>query len=336
MKKIVLTLFTAILLILSATTLSDGVRHGLDVCGMVLIPSLFPFLIFTAYLNEKSVVSSISPTLDRISRVFLHSHGEEMAVFLVSLLSGYPAGATMLSAMLKNGEISKSRADAAIYYCFSAGPAFIYTAVGQGILHSSHAGLILLCSHICASIITAFTVGITHKTDENSARTLHNKNGNIVSAVTNATASMIAICAITIAFSAALNLVYKLPIPTVANCVVSSLLEVTNACVVLPKVTFYLPLYSAVIGFGGLSVILQICSIYKNINIKKFVFFRLYHAGLSFLICTALCALFPIALETSALTPKLNVYTAPFSLAMILMCVVFCVSAYTSQNSEKI
>lgn len=332
MKKIILTLFTAILLILSATALSDGVRRGLDVCGVVLIPSLFPFLIFTAYLNEKSVVTSISPALDRLS----HSHGEEMAVFLVSLLSGYPAGATMLNALVSHGQISRARADIAIYYCFSAGPAFIYTAVGQGILHSSRAGLILLSSHICASIITAFTVGLTHKTNENPMRSLHKPNGNIVSAVTNATSSMIAICAITIAFSAVLNLIYKLMLPNVANCIISSLLEVTNACVSLPEVTFYLPIYSAVIGFGGLSVILQICAIYKSLNIKKFIFFRLYHATISFLVCIVLCTLFPIALETSALIPKPNVYTAPFSLAMILMCVVFCVSAYTSQNNEKI
>lgn len=342
MKKTVCALFFALLLIICGGFTSNGIKSGLDICGAVLIPSLFPFLIFTAYLNECGFVSTASRLLKKPARILLKSGGEEAAVLLISLLSGYPAGASMLGDMAKNGDLPKERAKTAAYYCCGAGPAFVFTALGQGILRSNQSGVILLCCHITASLITAAAVSRAFPPAPSADPTGRNiDRGGIVRAVTKATASMLSVCAFVIAFSAISGVLANIPMPKAVAAAVSCVCEVTNGCVALSPLTDYLPFYAAAAGFGGISVILQLCACAGNLELSlpRLIGVRAFHAAVSFVLCSAVCIVFPPVSAAYVAAPKSAafVYTPTLSLAMILMCAVYSASVLkaSADNGEK-
>ena len=308
--------------------LANGVRLGLDICGAVLIPSLFPFLIFLSYLNERRVVEKISPSLCKMSKKLFKIGGEELAVFLISLLSGYPSGALLLSKLL----IENERKSNACIYCCSGGITFIYTAVGIGILHNKKAGIILLISHIFSSIITLFLFSRTSKTKQFTTPNPIQSNGNLVGAVSGATQSMMTICAFTLTFAAISQLIGKLPLQNSIKTAICCLLEVTNGCFALSKITQSLPFYAATLGFGGISVILQICALCKSASFKHILIGRIFHAMVSFVVCKRICIFFPQAVQTAVITIAPVSYSAPFSLAMLLLCVVYCTSVYAREK----
>ena len=308
--------------------LANGVRFGLDICGAVLIPSLFPFLIFLSYLNERRVVEQISPSLCKISKKLFKIGGEELAVFLISLLSGYPSGAVLLSKL----PIENERKSNASIYCCSGGIAFIYTAVGIGILHNKKAGIILLISHILSSIITLLLFSRASKTKQFSLPRQIQTKGNIVNAVSSATQSMTTICAFTLAFASISQLICKLPVHTNIKTAICCILEVTNGCFALSKLTHSLPIYAATLGFGGISVILQICALCKQSSFKNILIGRIFHAILSFVLCNLICIIFPQVAPTAVITAVPVSYSAPFSLAMLLLCVVYCTSVYAREK----
>lgn len=340
MKKTVCALSVALLLIVCGAASADGIRRGIDICGQVLIPSLFPFLIFTSYLSECGFVESAAKILKKPARVLLKSSGEEAAVLLISMLSGYPSGAAMLGIMYKNGSMSKDRAQSAAYYCCSAGPAFVFTAIGQGILHSRQSAVILLSCHTLATLITAFTVSrfSLRPISVDISKRPRKTGGGLVAAVLSATKSMINICAFVAAFSAVSEIVSRLPLNKPVHSAVSCLLEVTGGCVSLSGVSSYLPFYAAAAGFGGISVILQLnaCAPDLNLNPLKLIAVRLIHAAASFVLCFALTSIFPQSVQTSSVEKSYFFSATPqLSLAMILLSVVYCAAILGLQSAKS-
>ncbi len=340
MKKTVCALSVALLLIICGAVSADGIRRGIDICGQVLIPSLFPFLIFTSYLSEGGFVESAAKILKKPARVLLKSDGEEAAVLFISMLSGYPSGAAMLGIMHKNGSLSKARAQTAAYYCCSAGPAFVFTAIGQGILHSRQSAVILLSCHTLATFITAFTVSrlSPRPISVDLSKRPRKTGGGLVAAVLTATKSMINICAFAAAFSAVSEIVSRLPLNKPVHSAVSCLLEVTGGCVSLSGVSSYLPFYAAAAGFGGISVILQLnaCAPDLDLNPLKLIAVRSLHAAVSFVLCFALTSISPQSVQTSSVEKSYFFSVTPqLSLAMILLSAVYCAAILGLQSAKS-
>ena len=324
----------AILLVICGGVLSDGMKIGLDMCGNVLIPSLFPFMIFSSYLANSQFVSHSAKLFSKLGE-WLKIGGEEIAVFLVSMLSGYPSGSAMRGTMTRSGKITQTRASKSVCYCCSAGPAFLVLAVGQGILHNTQSGVILLCSHIFGSVITMLV--FSRNSDCTSPINTQSSvaENSIVEAVSNATASMICVCSFVLVFASLGILPERLGFGKVAACIFSCILEVTNGCVRLREITQFLPIYSAVCGFGGLSVVAQCFALCKPISALKFILARLLNSAASFGFCYFFILAFPQAVPTSgAKIEHTTVNPAPLAIALILMCVVFSVSVYSEKNKK--
>ena len=75
--------------------MGDGVRNGLFLCGETVIPSLFPFMIISSWLDFNiSITDNIA---DKICIKLFGIPSSLMLVFVIGLLSGYPMGAKIIA-----------------------------------------------------------------------------------------------------------------------------------------------------------------------------------------------------------------------------------------------
>ena len=302
--KILLILTFFCLAFISLFTCYDcvakGVTSGLYLCVNVVIPALFPFLCLTSCFAFSGVINVFANRLERISKKFFNASGYFIPVFLISLVSGYPVGASNAQTLYKCGRISiQERNNIALVSC-SAGPGFVLIATGVAILGSYECGVVLLACHLLASITVAVVVSRFFKYTYFFKPT-KNKiqiGDALVLGIASSTSSIISICAYTVIFSAVVNVLSGFLHNSVIFLPVVALLEVTNAVNALNHAGASLPLISATIGFGGFSVIFQISSVLKNDRppIFNIILIRLFHAVLSALFCMLALEFFDITI----------------------------------------
>lgn len=325
--------------------LKSGIRQGLYLCGYVVIPSLFVFTAISLFISSSGLAFFFGKFLEPLSSKLFALDGEQFSCFILSLLSGYPTGARLISNLYERGRISAQKARLMLLYCINAGPAFIVTAVGVIILNSNSDGVRLLIAHILSSIIMAAIVGIYIK---NKGLFIQKRNNlaqnkrtylsdSFVESVSSAAVSMFYICGFVILFSGIGGLVDCLPISKGVLQNIKGFLEVTvgiQNCTrkTLEKAAFLL-------GFGGLSVMLQVMSAAKEFKPSFFLIFlsRIVHGVLSAGIVAINNMVFPRTLQTVSLgepIKQVTIHTSPFAAAALvfLSIVLIC---YVKPKGEK-
>ena len=147
--------FTLGLLIFSNTNL-PAVKSGLELFVTSVIPSLFPFFVATELLQNTSIISYLGHLLDRFMKPIFNISGEGAFCFIMGLISGYPVGAKIACDFRKNGICSKEECERLLSFTNNSGPLFVLGTVGILMYKNSTIGLLLLFTHVLASI----TVGI--------------------------------------------------------------------------------------------------------------------------------------------------------------------------------
>ena len=113
-----------LLLILDTNTATEGATAGLELCLKVIIPSLFPFFVVTAYLNGALLGQNI-PFIHKIANS-LHIPNGGDSILLLGLIGGYPAGAQLVTQSYHSHQINSRTGKILLGYCNNAGPALIF------------------------------------------------------------------------------------------------------------------------------------------------------------------------------------------------------------------
>ena len=347
MKKTKILFFSFVFVLLFVSVLCFGesvksaVATSLQICASVLIPSIFPITCISCVAEQSGILSYLAKVSSPFCQSLFKVSGYFVPVFLISLVSGYPVGATLCASLYEKGQISLSERNSFALVCCSAGPGFVLLAVGVNLYSSYAVGQILLISHILATIVCAF-FGLLffgkNKTEPTQVRCYFDICDGVVCGVAKAILSTFSICGYTVLFFVILNLCKQLLGKSFVFVAISSVLEVTSAVVTLYK---SVPVYiiSAIIGFGGFSVIFQIFSALKNNRPKllKFVAVRTIHGCVSGLFCFVLLKLIPIAIPVSELKQvdmqlcTKNIY---FSTSLVFLLLVF-LNFFYKQKREK-
>ena len=103
----------------------NGVRHGLAVCAQLLVPSLFPFLVIAGFLVKGGFLQSLGRRVEPLMRWAFGFGGNAAGAILLSMIGGYPAGATAVVGLLQNGDIDRGSAKRLLRVTVHAGPAFV-------------------------------------------------------------------------------------------------------------------------------------------------------------------------------------------------------------------
>ncbi len=162
-KKPVEVIKTTLLLTLAAITgvelitktgiISKAVTDALFLCSSAVIPSLFPFLVFSSFIAKTSLLEKLGALMSPITKTLFGLSGNCGPVILMSLIGGFPVGPHMAAELYKEQKISKKEAGLLCLFSINAGPAFVIGTVGYSMLGSIKAGVLLYTSMIISSLL---------------------------------------------------------------------------------------------------------------------------------------------------------------------------------------
>lgn len=319
----------------------QGVREGLKLCALTVIPSLFPFLIVSRFLTASGLSDALGRLFSKPTRFIFGLSGTCAPVILMSLIGGFPVGAKMAAELCDGKRITKSEAQRLCLFCINAGPAFIIGTVGSLMLSSAKAGVILYISCIASSL----TVGVlsrflgfekVNKQSESRVVFISNPAVALTSSVTDALNTMLLICAWIVIFNAVISVILTSSDGAFAA-VLCSVLEVTNGAKLTAKL-FSLPVLAAILCFGGISVHCQIMPYILKSGLKLRLFFasRVVCAALSALVCKALLSVFPcetaVFSNYTGITASAYSVSLPSAAALIIMCALLIFEVDTNRK----
>lgn len=292
---------------------AGGISRGLSICSTVLIPSLFPFLVLGGFLIRSGVAAAIGRRAERLTRWLFGLPGCCAAGILIGAVGGYPAGGTVVSELVRSGQIDRAEGRRMLRFCVNGGPGFIISAVGVGLMGSVGLGMILFAAHLIASLI----LGIAGAPRADRRYVAPRARGvskhlpptaALVESVTAACESLLYMCGFVLLFAAALALidvsgmVSLLGGGTVAgeklwSAILACVLEVSCGCTAAAALPENAVLFLAfAVGFGGLSVHCQLASSLRGLGLIDRGFFvaRLAHGVLTAVITSVLLRFVPL------------------------------------------
>ncbi|MDE5729703.1 MAG: hypothetical protein K2I20_06000 [Clostridia bacterium] len=273
---------------------------GFAMWAECVLPSLFPFMVITLILVKTGLAEKASLPLRRVTGLF-RLPPASAACFLLSALSGYPAGSRVLSEFYDGGSLTKSDCQKLSYLCSTSGPLFIIGSVGFKMFGDKIIGLKILAAHLLSVIITSLVIALLSKSGKSGSparkapdkNVLYNSFYGAVIAVAVA-GGFIAFFCVTAQIFSDFNLLKPLQLllnlfmdEKLSSAICTGLIEPTTGCRAIAALSgekLAVALAGFLITFGGVSIILQQLSYLLNcgVNPFKFVAVKLIQAAICF------------------------------------------------------
>ena len=304
---IIFLCFTMCLLIFSKSNL-PAVKSGLTLWATSVVPSLFPFFVSTELLMHTNIVNIFGNILNKYMKPLFNVRGEGSFAFIMGIISGYPVGAKIATNFRKNDICSKEECERLLSFTNNSGPLFIIGTVGILMFGSTTIGLLLFTTHIlsCISvgIIFRFWKKNSSTTSSNSIFSekkqpvsFSNLGEVLADSITSSISTILLIGGFVVIFSSVISILKSSGILNVLSTCLSPLfnfinidtsfispivcgfLEITNginsiSSIACKKLSINIILTAFLLGFGGISVLLQVLSITSktDLSIKPYIY----------------------------------------------------------------
>lgn len=304
------------ILILDGRTALLGAQEGITLCIRSVIPSLFPFLVLSAYLTG-ALYSQQIPFLCTLGGLLHIPTGTE-GILIPAFLGGYPLGAQAIGQAFQENRISDSSACRLLCFCNNVGPAFLFGML-SGLLGS------VSYSWLCwgVQMACAFTAASLLKYDsEYAPGTPPASAVSLTDAVRKAMLAMGQICSWVILFRVVIAFCdrwFLWVLPEYVRILFCGLLELTNGCCMLPQIESPLLRFvmaNCMLSFGGICVAMQTASVAAGLPIKSYLLWKCIQSVL-------------------AAVYALIVFAKPILLIPILG-IVYCISRKQQENNGSI
>ena len=312
-------IFTICLVIFSKSNLVAA-KDGLLLWANNVVPSLLPFFIATELLSYTNVVIKLGKLLNSIMRPLFHVPGIGSYALLMGIISGYPTGAKIVVNLKNEGLCTKEEAERMLAFSNNSGPLFILGTVGITLFGNSTIGFLLLFTHIlaCLSVGIIFRFW-KYKNNSTSNSSSLNKSTNkeevnfanlgdiLGKSILSSIKTIVVIGGFVVLFSVILsilkssNVIYilgKIIYPLLnffgiedfrfATSIVSGFLELTNGVmqvtsIACKQISINIIICAFLLGFGGISILLQVYSIIakSDISIKAYFIGKVLHGVLA-------------------------------------------------------
>lgn len=315
--KYILVFFAAAAALLTAlfsSVATSAAREAINLCVTVLAPSLFPFFVCANLLVSLGAANLMSNCLGKIMKpVFKVSSAGAMPLIL-GLISGYPCGAMVTCKMYERGNFSKNEAERLLAFTNNAGPLFIISSLGASLLGSSAIGALIYVSHIAGALICGVALSFFGEAGGKDKKKYVTVSGGALEAVPDAAKSIITLCGYVVFFSVLLSLMRKLQITALisnilcffgterscAEMISGGVLEMTSG--IFMSGCRNIPCITALVSFGGVSVLLQTFSFAKKngLSLKYYITGKVLCGGFSAAVSALLLHFFPLSAQTFA------------------------------------
>lgn len=303
-----------------------AVSNALSVCGDVLIPSLFPFMVLSSFAMNTGVFEPDGKMLSIIMNKLFRLPAESFPALLFGFIGGYPVGARVIGRLYDEGKINESDASHLFMFCVNAGPAFAVSVAGSMLTGSKAVGYVVLFSVCISSLLIGIVYGRLKKKKkyilfENTKRD-YPITESIVTAVSSSCSSILSVCGWVLAFSAASSIVRQFIVNEKLFLVYDAVSEVTSGLTSAAKFGS-IPFVAACVSFGGICVLCQVAGNIKKCGMKiyEYLLFRIINSILTFFVCKIILSVTDITVAVySDMQPA--IHFAPASAALMIMCAV--------------
>lgn len=304
----------------------EAARTGLELCGNVIIPSLFPFFVLSSLVVELGLAGYLGRLLEGVMRPLFNVSGACASAFALGFIGGYPVGAKTAISLYQNGMCSKVEAERLLAFCNNSGPAFILGVVGAGVFASSRIGVLLCLAHamasVCIGVLFRFYGGKAER-GKRRRREMPPRfqaqrfTAAFTGAVKNSFLSTLNICAFVIFFTVVIQMLVTsgfLPglaqvlgtvlapfgmTPEWARRLLTGLVEISSGVWTLSgegTLRGRLTMAAFILGWAGISVHCQVLSFLgdSGLSPRTYLLGKLLHGGLAALFTAALARLVPM------------------------------------------
>ncbi len=290
-------IFFMLLLSLCGEKTIPAAKTALFLCAENIIPSLFPFFVLSSILIKSGFAEYAGKLFSLVMHPLFKVSGTGAVAFIIGIISGYPMGAKTVCELYSKGLVSKSEAERLLPFCNNSGPLFVIGAVGVSFLGNADIGIFLYLIHIASSIMTGVLMRFFAE-KKYDVHQIQSKNikpqsfGALFSeSVFSSVNSILFVCGFVV-FFATLSTPFtsSLPEQNMFSALIKGFLEVTmgiKSASLLADSKIRLCLVSALLGFGGICVLLQVMGIAKEsgLSIKYYFFGKLFQGVASAFLC---------------------------------------------------
>lgn len=308
-------LFTICLVIFSKSNLTAA-KNGLVLWANNVVPSLLPFFIATELLGYTNVVNKLGKLLNPIMQPIFNVPGVGSYALLMGIISGYPTGAKIVCNLKEQGLLTDVESERLLAFTNNSGPLFILGTVGVSLFGNTLIGFLLLLTHILACISVGILFRFWKKNKNSNFSNLKiniNNNKQLVNfsnlgevlgkSITSSISTIVMIGGFVVLFSVVLSILKNSNIiELLAHIIfpffrlfgiqdfkfctsfISGILELTNgvmsiSTILCKNISINIILTSFLLGFAGISILLQVYSIIakSNISIKPYIVGKLLH-----------------------------------------------------------
>lgn len=290
------------------------VLEGIKMWIFLVLPSLFPYFFITSCLSNLKSTQKIANFFSPLSKKLFNVSGAVGYAYFMSLLSGYPVGAKIISDLKEKKVISEPESTRAAALCSTSSPMFLLGSVGNIMFNNSLFGFLLFLSHIISSIFIGIIFSFYRRKEKinNPSHFSPALSDNILyestySAIISAliVGGMITIFYLLTEVLLAFNILS--PFVNLLSFIFNDdnlglgfslgIFECTKGLKTISNsgiLFLSLPITCSLCGFGGISILMQSLAYLKKAKIKiaPFVFSKILSAILNFLIGCAFSFLF--------------------------------------------
>ncbi len=246
-------------------------------CIEIVVPSLlFPMCISQIIIKTGIYKLLCSPV--RFILKILKLSEEEIAIFIMSNISGYPIGGLMISQLYAENQVTKSKAERMLTFCYAPSPSFVISLIGIIVFNNRNIGVLIYLSNLIVNFILFFSYSLTQKNQRiNTEKSEIRINIEEISdCIYSSAQKLVKMCSIIIVISVLLDLItlsierFKIDFYMI-KCMfeISYIAEIKRNYNILIMIA---PLFS----IGGLSVLLQLKTVCKGISLNTFFKSRIY------------------------------------------------------------
>ncbi len=278
-------MFILLLMLAFSDSVKDGAALGIDLSLHNIIPTLFPFFILSDlwadYINidHKSIPGRIFEKMFGIS-------GAALPAFLLGCVSGFPLGISTATKYYENKFITKDELERISAISNNPSAAFVVSGIGAGLYGDVSLGILLYLT----TVISAIIVGVIFKNVTYKSKimgVIPGQSFNLVDSIKKAGLSSITVASYIIFFSSLIGLIRVVIKERISLAIISSILEITNACSLCAEIgeshsLLGLIITSFALSFSGFSVHLQAFAILPNeVSRGKYLLMKLIQGIIS-------------------------------------------------------
>ena len=258
-----------------AEELKEGVRLGIKIAASSVIPSIFPFFIFSDFLESGASFKKsgwISRSFERGFKI----NATAIGAFICGLICGFPTGVKYATRLYRSGRISRDECERLICFVNNPSLAFCVSGVGIAMRGSLKDGLILYLSVVASAIFIGISFSFNKQKSTYAEYNIEQKF-NLSSSIKDAGFSSLAVSSYIIFFSCILELTKAFAKNGALFSLIAALTEVGNAVFYIAKECNYTAAFSIFItgfalGFSGISVHMQAFSLLPSeIDKRKYI-----------------------------------------------------------------